>query len=127
MNGTDEAVELIVRNQILLAHAVEARVRAQELIARTEYAVLRASRAMLEAERKLRAIAPQFKLPSRCGTTKTPRIPAELREQAAKCRRYAHEFAGDEAEKRLRDLANRLEAEAAAIEQAQPNPLTAPS
>ena len=45
--------------------------------------------------------------------------PAKLREQAARARRLAEYLAGDEAEKRLLELADELEARAVAIEHAQ--------
>ena len=45
--------------------------------------------------------------------------PTKLREQAARARRLAEYLAGDEAEKRLLELADELEARAVAIEHAQ--------
>jgi len=44
--------------------------------------------------------------------------PAKLREQTARARRLAEYLAGDEAEKRLLELADELEAKADAIEHA---------
>jgi hypothetical protein len=49
-----------------------------------------------------------------------PSSPAALRKQAARARRWAEHLMGDEAEERLRKLADELEATAAAIEQSQP-------
>jgi hypothetical protein len=46
--------------------------------------------------------------------------PVELRRQAARARRWAEYLIGDEAEERLRKLADELEAAATAIEQSQP-------
>ena len=48
-----------------------------------------------------------------------PPSPAELRDQAARARRYARVLAGDEAAKRLDELADELEAKAAALEAPQ--------
>ena len=42
--------------------------------------------------------------------------PAELRQQAARARRFARQLAGDDAAKRLLDLADELEARVAAME-----------
>ena len=46
----------------------------------------------------------------------SPSTPAELRKQAVRARRWAEHLIGDEAEERLRKLADELEATAAAIE-----------
>ena len=48
--------------------------------------------------------------------------PAKLREQTARARRLAEYLAADEAEKRLLELADELEAKADAIERPQPMP-----
>ena len=50
----------------------------------------------------------------------SPSTPSELRKQAARARRWAEHLIGDEAEERLRKLADELEAAATAIEQSQP-------
>jgi hypothetical protein len=49
----------------------------------------------------------------------SPSTPSELRKQAARARRWAEHLIGDEAEERLRKLADELEAAAAAIDERQ--------
>jgi hypothetical protein len=53
------------------------------------------------------------------GTTGLPQTPAELRDQAARARRLARYVSGDEAETRLLELAEELEAKAVALETPQ--------
>jgi hypothetical protein len=53
-------------------------------------------------------------------TVPLPRAPADLRRQAARARHHADYFAGDPAEKRLRELAAELDAIADVLEEAGP-------
>jgi hypothetical protein len=48
--------------------------------------------------------------------------PTELRKQATRARAFAEQLVGDVAEKRLRELADELDAKADAMEQPQPVP-----
>jgi len=117
MDGSDQAVALIARNRMLLGHAMEERLRAQQARAASKLAVPRVMQAMRAAEQNLRAMAPSFPFRSRDTRANPPRPSAAvLREQAAKARRYARELTGDEAAQRLRELADELEAKAAVID-----------